>query len=69
MRTFKSLNIGRALFLAGLTLWLVGCPVGGGSGAVAKECESAGEQCRLAPGQLGVCSTDLDGELFCMSQH
>ncbi|MFW6057917.1 MAG: hypothetical protein ACOC9W_03580 [Persicimonas sp.] len=52
-------------------LFCVGCPGQGqdSSSGPVDTCETAGEQCRLGGGQLGVCSPKADGQLECMSQH
>ena len=61
--------IGLALLL-GSAFVLAGCPASGdGSGGPVEVCAKVGERCRLAGGQLGVCSMRPEGELFCMSQH
>jgi hypothetical protein len=48
---------------------LVGCPGQEPSSGPVDTCESAGQQCRLGGGQLGVCSAGSGEELECMSQH
>ena len=59
-----------SLLLATLcALTLTGCPTRDASGGPTDECQEIGEQCRLAPGKLGVCTMNQDEELECMSQH
>ncbi len=50
-------------------LGLVACPGQDASSGPVDTCETAGQQCRLGGGKLGVCSPSADGQLECMSQH
>ena len=60
-------NVLGPLFLA--LLLLTACELEGSSTGPTEICESIAEQCRLGGGQLGVCSMNQEGELFCMPQH
>ena len=58
------------LLLLGLLVLSQGCPDASqhGGRAPVETCESPGQVCRFAPGQLGVCTPRGDG-IICQSQH
>ncbi len=47
---------------------LAGCPNESASSGPVAVCKSAGTQCKMSGGQLGVCSYDKQ-TLVCLSQH
>ncbi len=51
-----------------IVLFLTACPIEGDSGPV-ETCTEVAQQCRMAQGQLGVCTSTMDGALLCMPQH
>ena len=59
----------RTLLTFCLALFASGCPDAETGGGPVDTCTTAGEQCRIAGGQLGVCTMDTRGELTCAPQH
>lgn len=60
------------VLMGGLMLWLSGCeldPNAASSGGPVTQCERIGQQCKLAPGKIGVCQMDAKQVLTCTSQH
>ena len=46
-----------------------GCPPTTDASGPVDVCTSAGTQCRMGGGKLGVCTTDAKGAMRCASQH
>lgn len=62
-------RLAAAILLIGLLVAASACPDTSESGGPTDTCESVGQQCRLGGGQLGVCTSNADGDLECVPQH
>ncbi len=64
----KYLNVKMIIILFVSISMLIACPNQSESTGPVKICKSAGTQCKMTGGQLGVCSYKRQ-KLVCLSQH